>query len=202
MSETKMGVLASHNGTTLQAIIDACAAGSLTATLTVVISNNSQSGAAQRAQSHAVPFYHLSGRTHPAPESLDRAICQVLEQYEVDLVVLAGYMKKLGSCTLERFRGRVLNTHPALLPKFGGQGVYGSLVHEAVLAAGESVTGVSVHMVDAEYDTGPVVAQCEVPVLPGDTVTTLADRVQGRERAFLVEVLQAIVEGRIPLPAT
>ena len=202
MIKTKIGVLASHNGTTLQAIMDACEAGSLTATLTVVISNNSQSGVAQRAQRYSVPFYHLSGRTHPDPESLDRTIRQVLEQHEVDLVVLAGYMKKLGPCTLERFQGHVLNTHPALLPKFGGQGVYGSRVHQAVLDAGESITGVSVHVVDAEYDTGPVVAQCEVPVFPGDTVTTLADRVQERERAFLVEVLQAIVEGCIPLPAT
>jgi phosphoribosylglycinamide formyltransferase-1 len=117
-------------------------------------------------------------------------------------VLLAGYMKKLGPYTLDCFRGRVLNTHPALLPKFGGQGMYGARVHEAVLAAGEAVTGVSVHVVDAEYDQGPVIAQCEVPVLAGDTVDTLASRVQERERKFIVEVLQAIVEGRLRLPAT
>ena len=202
MHDTKIGVLASHNGTMLQAIIDACQAGSLTATPSVVISNNSQSGAAQRSWQYAIPFYHLSGRTHPTPEALDSAICQTLGQHDVDLVVLAGYLKKLGPSTLARFEGRVLNTHPALLPQFGGQGMYGVRVHEAVLAAGASVTGVSVHMVEASYDTGPVVAQCEVPVLAGDTVATLSARVQERERAFLVEVLQAIVEGDLPLPTT
>ena len=202
MCATKIGVLASHNGTVLQALIDACQRGSLTATLSVVISNNSQSGAAQRAQQHAIPFAHLSGRTHATPEVLDHAICQTLVQHDVELVVLAGYMKQLGPYTLGHFRGRVLNTHPALLPRFGGPGMYGMRVHEAVLAAGASVTGVSVHIVEAAYDTGPVVAQCEVPVLPGDTVTILAERVQERERAFLVDVLQAIVEGHLALPDT
>ena len=201
MPETRIGILASHHGTTLQALIDARRAGSLTATLAVVITNNSQSGAAQRAQQYAIPWLHLSGRTHPTPETLDRAICEALKQYKVTLVLLAGYMKQLGPYTLEHFRGRVLNTHPSLLPKFGGRGMYGARVYEAVLDAGETTTGVSVHVVDAEYDQGPVVAQCEVPILAGDTVDTLASRVQERERRFVVEVLQAIVEGRLCLPA-
>jgi phosphoribosylglycinamide formyltransferase-1 len=188
----RIGVLASHHGTTLQAILDACDAGTLTARVVSVISNNSQSGAAQRAHRHAVPFAHLSSHTHPAPEALDQAICDTLVQHNADIVVLAGYMKKLGPRTLKQFEGRILNTHPALLPKFGGQGMYGSRVHEAVLAAGESTTGVSIHVVDAGYDTGPVVAQCEVPVHANDTVESLAERVQTRERAFLVETLQTL----------
>jgi phosphoribosylglycinamide formyltransferase 1 len=187
-----IGVLASHHGTTLQAILDACEAGTLRAQVVTVISNNSQSGAAQRAQRHAVPFAHLSGHTHPEPEALDEAICDTLVQHDADIVVLAGYMKKLGPRTLKQFEGRILNTHPALLPKFGGQGMYGSRVHEAVLAAGESTTGVSIHVVDAGYDTGPVIAQCEVPVHADDTVESLAERVQRRERAFLVETLQTL----------
>lgn len=202
MSETRIGILASHNGTMLQALIDAQQSSSLTATVAVVITNNSQSRVAQRAQRYAIPWYHLSGQTHPAPETLDRAICSTLEQHKVTLVLLAGYMKKLGPYTLEHFRGRVLNTHPALLPKFGGHGMYGARVHEAVLAAGEVTTGVSAHLVDAEYDQGPVVAQCEVPVLAGDTVDTLASRVQERERGFVVEVLQAIEKGHLCLSAS
>lgn len=202
MSETRIGILASHNGTTLQALIDAQQSGALSATLAVVITNNSQSGAAQRARKYGIPWYHLSGQTHPMPETLDHAICSALEQHKVTLVLLAGYMKKLGSYTLEHFRGCVLNTHPALLPKFGGHGMYGARVHEAVLAAGEVRTGVSVHVVDMEYDQGPVVAQCEVPVLAGDTVATLASRVQEREREFVVEVLQAIEKGHLGLPTT
>jgi phosphoribosylglycinamide formyltransferase-1 len=110
-------------------------------------------------------------------------------------------MKKLGARTLAGFRGRVLNTHPALLPKFGGQGMYGLHVHRAVLAAGETTTGASVHIVDEEYDTGAVIAQCEVPVTAADTPETLAERVQERERVLLVDVLARLVDGRIVLPA-
>jgi phosphoribosylglycinamide formyltransferase-1 len=200
MSAMKIGTLASHEGTTLQAVIDACEVGQIKATPAVVISNNSKSGAARRAVSHSIPFYHLSGKTHPEPGELDRAICQALEEHEVDLVLLAGYMKKLGPLTLKRFEGRVINTHPALLPKFGGQGMYGDRVYEAVLAAGETVTGVSVHVVDAEYDTGPVVTQREVPVLPDDDVESLSERVKAQEKPLLLETIRRLADGEIKLP--
>jgi phosphoribosylglycinamide formyltransferase 1 len=188
----KLGILASHEGTTMQAVLDAVAAGALAADVAVVISNNSDSGALRRARAAGVPAVRLSSVTHPDPETLDRAILETLTGAGVEVVLLAGYMKKLGARVLQAYRGRILNTHPALLPKFGGQGMYGNRVHEAVLAAGESETGVSVHLVDAEYDTGPVLAQCRVPVLPGDSVETLAARVQASERKFLVETLAEI----------
>lgn len=197
----KIGVLASHEGTTLQAIIDACAAGALAATVVTVISNNRDAGALHRARAAGIRAHHLSSRTHPEAEALDAAICQALVEEDVDIVVLAGYMKKLGPRTLVRFRGRVLNTHPALLPKFGGKGMYGVRVHEAVLAAGEATSGASVHLVDEEYDTGPVIAQAEVAVLEGDTPDRLGARVQARERALLVDVLTRIADGRISLPS-
>lgn len=198
----RLGVLASHNGTTLQAIIDACESQMLTARIVTVISNNSQSGAARRAHHHAIPFFHLSSHAYPVPEALDQAICQALQDCQTDIVVLAGYMKKLGSHTLSHFQGRILNTHPSLLPKFGGQGMYGARVHAAVLDAGEATTGASIHLVDAEYDTGPVIAQCEVPVQAGDTVESLAERVQTRERVLLVETLQTIATGKLTLPSS
>ncbi len=200
MEPLRLGVLASHGGTTLQAVMDACEAGLLNARVVVVISNNSQSGAMQRARHRTIASAHLSDKTHPMPHALDEAIAQTLQQYQVNLVLLAGYLKKLGKQTLTRFQGRILNTHPALLPKFGGQGMYGSRVHAAVLAAGETVTGISVHLVDADYDTGPVIAQCKVPLVSGDTTDSLADRVQARERTFLVETLQAIAIGDLRLP--
>ncbi len=196
----KLGLLASHRGTNLQAIADACSSGRLAAEPAVVISNNSGSGAAQRARREGIPFHHLSGKTHPSAEALDAAILEVLEKHGVELVVLVGYMKQIGPRTLARFAGRVINTHPALLPKFGGAGMYGQRVHQAVLAAGETESGVSVHLVDAGYDTGPVIAQCRVPVLAGDTAESLAARVVEREHEFLVDTIAAIVEGRIPLP--
>ncbi len=195
----RIGVLASGKGTTLQALIDATASKTLSAELVVVISNNADSGAGQRARDNAIPFYHLSSRTHPDPQALDKTICASLERHAVELLLLAGYMKKLGDHTVAHFCGRVLNTHPALLPDFGGPGMYGHHVHEAVLAAGVDTTGVSIHHVDGDYDTGPLVAQCEVEVLRDDDADALATRVQQRERAFLVEVLQSIIEGRIEL---
>ena len=201
MPSPQIGVLASGRGTTLQAVIDATRDGSLAATVAVVISNDSKSGAAQRARRQSIAFAHLSARTHRSPADLDRAIGDTLQRHEVDLVLLAGYMKKLGAATLHRYRNRVLNTHPALLPRHGGRGMYGAHVHEAVLAAGDDTTGVSVHLVGAQYDTGPVVAQSRVPVLSGDDVPTLAARVQEHERRFLVQVLQGIADGRVVLPA-
>jgi phosphoribosylglycinamide formyltransferase-1 len=194
----QIAVLASHNGTVLQAIIDGCVDGRLPADVCLIISNNSRSGAAQRAERHGIVFRHLSGQTHADEAALDAAILEALLERRADLVFLAGYMKRLGPRTLEHYRGRILNTHPALLPKFGGQGMYGARVHSAVLAAGESVTGVSVHRVEeGEYDTGKVIAQCQVPVLGGDDVESLSERVQTRERQFVVETLARIARGEL-----
>jgi phosphoribosylglycinamide formyltransferase-1 len=194
-----IGVLASHNGTNLQAMIDACEAKKLNATVCVVISNNSHSGAADRAKRHKIDFRHISSETHPDSDSLDSAICDALDGAKTDIVFLAGYMKKLGKITLEKYKGRILNTHPALLPKFGGKGMYGMNVHEAVIEAREQKSGVSIHIVDAEYDTGPVIAQCGVDVMPGDTPETLRERVMTRERSFVVETLQRIASGELNL---
>ena len=183
----------------MQAIIDACKQGDLEAETSVVISNNSCSVAIERARREGIPCHHLSNVTHPRPEELDGAIKETLERYETNLVILSGYMKMLGPQTLTRYCGRILNVHPALLPKFGGKGMYGRLVHEAVLAADERVSGVTVHIVDEEYDHGPIVAQCKVPVLDGDTVESLMKRVQAREREFFVETLQRISRDQIKL---
>jgi len=197
-----IGVLASHEGTTLQAVLDACAAGGIGARVALVISNNAESGALRRARAAGVEALHLSGRTHPAAAALDRAICTALVAHGCDLVLLAGYMKQLGPLTLEAFAGRVLNTHPALLPKFGGRGLYGLHVHRAVLAAGERESGASLHVVEADYDSGPVIAQTRVEVLAGDTAESLAARVQSAERELLVGVLADIAAGRRPWPAS
>ncbi|MEY2935928.1 MAG: hypothetical protein RL033_6677 [Pseudomonadota bacterium] len=194
-----IAVLASHAGTVLQAIIDACESGRLKANVCLIVSNNSQSGARQRAERHHIPFQHLSSQTHPDPEQLDQALCAALEERGADVVFLAGYMKKLGDQTLRRFQRRILNTHPSLLPRFGGQGMYGARVHQAVIAAGDRQSGVTVHLVDAEYDTGPIVAQREVPVLAGDTPELLAERVQARERELVVETLAGLVSGELKL---
>src|SRR6516164_1607443 len=117
----RLGFLASHEGSTMQSVIDACKAGRLNADVAVVISNNSNARALLRASEAGIPAFHLSSRTHPDPAELDAAICQTLRSHGVEIVFLAGYMRQLGPITLSRFPGRILNTHPALLPKFGGQ---------------------------------------------------------------------------------
>lgn len=192
-------MLASHGGTNMQAIIDATKQGVLPAEVVVVISNNAGSQAAVRAATERIPFHHLSGVTHPEFTDLDAQIARVLSDAGVQLVVLAGYMKMVGPQTIDSFPGRIVNIHPALLPKFGGVGMYGPRVHEAVLAAGDPVTGITVHLVDGEYDRGPIVAQCEVKVLEGDDAQTLAARVLEREHAFYIETLCRIVSGELDL---
>lgn len=195
----RLGFLASHGGSNMQVIIDACRDGRLSAEPAVVIANNSGSNALARARRAGVPTYHLSGKTHPEPKDLDAAILDALQRHEVDLVILAGYMRLLGPETLSAYQGRVLNIHPALLPRFGGKGLYGPAVHEAVLAAGDRVTGVTVHVVDEHFDSGPILAQVVVPVEEDDTVDSLADRVLIQEHLLFVETLQRIERGELKL---
>ena len=195
----KIGVLASHEGTTLQCILDACAAGRIRGRVVVVISNNGNSRALSRAKAAGIPAHHLSSVTHPTQGALDAAISEALTAAQADIVFLAGYLKRLGPATLAAFRGRVLNTHPALLPKFGGQGMFGDHVFEAVLEAGESESGVSVHLVDDTYDTGQVIRQVRVPVEAKDCVESLKARVRECEREVVVQTLAAIATGELRL---
>lgn len=194
-----IGVLASHEGTTLQTVLDACSDGRIPARVAVVVSNNGDSGALRRARQAGVQAVHLSSKTHADPAALDAAIRDALVAAHVDVVLLAGYMKKLGPLVLQTFAGRVLNTHPALLPRFGGAGMYGDHVFEAILKAGELESGASVHLVDANYDTGAVIRQCRVPVLPSDSLADLKARVQAREKELVVETLAQIAKGEIRL---
>ncbi len=185
----------------MQAVIDACRAGRLNAEPRVVISNNSRSMALRRAADAGIPRYHVSTVTHPDDDDRDRAIVDILERHGVDLVVLGGYMKELGPETIARYRDRIVNVHPALLPKFGGRGFYGLAVHEAVLASGDRVTGATVHLVDEQLDHGAVLAQHSVAVEEGDTPETLAERVLAVEHSLYVDTLERIASGEIDLEA-
>ncbi len=191
--------LASHSGSNMRAIVAACRDGRLRASPTVLISNNSDSAAITWAKQNRLPSVHISATKSGSEADADAAIAATLAQYGADLVILAGYMRKLGPETLGTFAKRILNVHPALLPKFGGKGMYGRHVHEAILEAGESETGATIHLVDEEYDHGPVVAQARVPVLAGDTPDTLAARVQAREQELFPETLKRIIAREIDL---
>lgn len=195
----KIGFLASHGGSNMQAVINAIRNGSLPMQPSVIISNNRSAVAIERARAEAIPHAVFNATTHPDPDALDSAILSALEHSGTDLVLLAGYMKKLGPKVLRHFSGRIVNIHPSLLPKSGGQGMYGERVHTAVLDAGEPETGVTIHLVNDAYDEGRILAQTPVPVVPGDTVESLAARVLKREHEFLVETLVRIADHTLPL---
>lgn len=194
-----IAVFASHGGSDLQAIMDGCKNNKINANVVVVISNNGDSMALQRAKNENIPAYHLSAKRMGNEEILAHEILKVLSNYNVDMIFLAGYMRMLHVSVLEKYHNRIFNIHPALLPKFGGKGMYGMNVHNAVIEAGETETGVTIHRVNAEYDSGEIVAQTKVPVLDGDTAEILAARVLEREHEFLVEVISDISEGKIVL---
>jgi len=188
-----LGFLASHNGSLMQAVVRACEEKRLEAKPGIVISNNKNSGALQFAAQKGIPLAHLSSVTHKDAGALDEAILEALQSHNVELVLLVGYMKLLGPRTITAYPKRIFNIHPALLPKYGGQGMYGIRVHEAVIAAGERETGITIHHVNEHYDEGNMIAQCKVPVSPDDTPQTLAARVLQREHLFIVETLQNII---------
>jgi phosphoribosylglycinamide formyltransferase-1 len=174
----KIAILASGEGTTLQAIMETC-------NVVLVISNNSDSGALRRARLFDVPGVFV-GKTADS----DLNILTILESSGADLVVLAGYMQKIGPLTLKAYQGRIINTHPSLLPKHGGQGMYGKRVHQSVLDSGDTETGVTIHHVTNDYDTGTVIAQCVVPLMPGDTVTSIEEHVKKAEKQLICTVIK------------
>ena len=194
-----IAVFASHGGSDLQAIIDGCKGGKIDACVAVVISNNGESMALQRANDAGIPNYHMSAKKYGSEETLAKEILSVLDKYSINMIFLAGYMRMLHISILEKYNNRIFNIHPALLPKFGGKGMYGINVHTAVIAAKEKETGITIHRVNAEYDSGEIVAQTKVSVYENDTPETLAARVLEREHEFLVEVISDIVCGKIPI---
>ena len=188
----RLAVLASHEGSTLQALIDACAAQTLDAEVVLVVSNNSKAGALRRAVAANIDTRHISIKTHGSEAAANQAIAQALSDTKADWVLLLGYMKKMGEAILRPFSGRIINTHPALLPDFGGHGFFGRKVHEEVHAAGVNETGATLHIVGQDYDTGRIIAQIRVPVLSGDDIDAIELRVKTAERKLLVDTLSQI----------
>lgn len=196
----RLGFLASHGGSNMQAILDACRSNRLPADPALLICNNPDAQAIQRAKIAGIATVIVNSKSHPDEAMRDTAICDTLRRHDVDWVVLAGYMKRIGPATLDAYRGRILNIHPALLPRFGGAGMFGIHVHRAVIAAGETESGATIHMVDSEYDRGPILAQAKVPVLTGDTPETLASRVLEQEHILYPETLRRLIVGEITVP--
>lgn len=196
----RIAVLASGGGSNLQALIDRFnAGGSAAARVELVVGSRAGIGALERAERAGIPARVLDGRTMGADAFRD-ALAEALEAHGVDLVVLAGWLQLVPLEVVARYHGRMVNVHPALLPAFGGRGMYGMRVHQAVIASGARVSGATVHFVDERYDEGAIVAQWPVPVLPGDTPEMLAARVLAVEHRILPVAVEALARGgHVPL---
>jgi phosphoribosylglycinamide formyltransferase 1 len=192
-----LAFLASNNGSSLRAIVAAIRTGELAACPRLVVSNRKTAPALDFARAEGIEARFIP--TVPDADVADARLAETLTASGAELVVLSGYLRKLGRRTLEAFQGRILNIHPALLPDFGGQGMYGRRVHEAVLAAGVPFTGATVHLVDEAYDHGPIVAQERVPVRADDTADSIEARVMAAEPKLFVETLRRIAFGNLSL---
>lgn len=194
---TRVAVLASGSGTNLQAILDQQSAlgAAASARVILVASDQAEAGALVRAR--------VAGTTSLALDQTERTtgLAAILASHRVEMVVLAGYMRLVPADVVAHFRGRLLNIHPALLPAFGGPGMFGHRVHEAVLSSGVRLTGPTVHFVDERFDAGPIIAQWPVPVHAGDTADTLAKRVLEVEHVLYPRVVESVAAGRIRLDA-
>ena len=190
----RVAVLLSGSGTSLQNLIDRAAKGELDVEIVAVLASRSSAFGLERARRHDIPAHAVERRSFTGERAFNDALHRILERYEPDLLVFAGFLSRFELC---HYSGRAMNIHPALVPAFSGKGFYGDRVHRAVLESGVKVTGVTVHFMDDEYDTGPIILQRAVPVLDDDTHETLAARVLETERALYPEAIQLYAEGRL-----
>lgn len=195
----KLAVLVSGGGTNLQAIIDAISAGKITnACISVVISNNANAYALERARAHGIEALCISPKDFESREAFNQAFLDKLNSYNVDLVVLAGFLVVLPEMMIKEYTNRIVNIHPSLIPSFCGKGFYGLKVHEGVLARGVKVTGATVHFVDEGTDTGPIILQKAVEVEQGDTPEVLQRRVMEQaEWVILPKAIDLIANGKV-----
>ncbi len=194
MKKLRLGVLASGRGSNLQAIMDAIDEGRLAAEVVVVISDNGEAKALERARLRGIPAIHINPTQFPDKHTYEEAIVNTLKQHQVELVCLAGYMRLVGRVMLESFPNRIMNIHPALLPAFPGLHA-----QQRALEYGVRYSGCTVHFVDEGMDTGPIILQAVVPVLPDDTPETLADRILEQEHRIYPEAIALFAASRLEI---
>jgi phosphoribosylglycinamide formyltransferase-1 len=198
MRRIRIGVLASGGGTNLQAIIDACESGEIDGDVVVVISNVPEAFALERAKKHGIDAFAFphKGITR---EDHEKDVIDCLEQHQVDLVVLAGYLRMLTPVMINKYAGRMMNTHPALLPSFGGKGMHGLNVHQAVLDCGCKVSGCTIHFVTLDVDGGQIILQKAVPVQENDSAEMLQERILKEEHKLLPRAIQLFAQGKLKI---
>jgi len=195
----RIAVFLSGGGSNLQSLIDATKSGILKAQVVYVVSSKRKAYGLERAAKEGIDSAVFKPKKYPSPEAAGEDLLNKLKKRGVDYIALAGYLSLLPPVVVQTYRNKIVNIHPALLPKYGGKGMYGHHVHEAVLAAGDKESGVSVHLVDEIYDHGRVLEQMRVPVLPDDSPDTLAARVLKQEHKLYPRVLQKLIRGEYDL---
>jgi phosphoribosylglycinamide formyltransferase 1 len=196
----KIAVFASGRGSNFEAILKAIKEGRIRgAGIVCVVSNNSGSGALETARKNGIPALHISRMQFESDADFDRHLLDALERHGANFIALAGYMKRVSPAVISRFKNRIVNIHPALLPEFGGAGMYGEHVHKAVIASGAKVSGATVHVVDEVYDHGAIVLQRTVPVAPGETADSLAKKVLAVEHEIYPEAIALFAEGKVTI---
>jgi phosphoribosylglycinamide formyltransferase-1 len=194
----KLGFLASRNGSGFRAIVEACETGLLAAEPRLLVANTAKADALNYAKGRGLATQVIP--TAGDSEIADQRLCDALSAADVDLVILSGYLRRMGPVTLARFRNRVLNIHPGPLPAFGGEGMYGLSVHEAVISSGVSESCATIHLVDDIYDHGTILDRVAVPIEPGETATSLEAKVTALEPRAFVALLSRLVSGDVQLP--
>ncbi|MCX7842544.1 MAG: phosphoribosylglycinamide formyltransferase [Clostridia bacterium] len=197
----RIGILVSGGGTNLQAIIDKIESGYIkNASIVTVVSSRPEAYALERASRHGIPGICIARKSYDAIDEYDNALIKHFEEYSVDLVVMAGFLSILGENFIKRYKNRIINVHPALIPSFCGKGFYGIIPHQKALEYGVKVTGATVHFVELEADAGPIILQKAVSVKEDDTPETLQKRVmEEAERDILPEAVRLFAEGRLSI---
>ncbi len=188
----RIGVLSSHNGSGFDTIVQACEKKVLDAQVVVVVSNNSNAQVLQKAEQKNIPNFIINSNLYPN-DNLDEKITSLLQEFECDIIFLSGYMKKIEKNLLQAYPDAIVNSHPALLPKFGGVGMYGSKVHEAVIAAKEKISGCTVHFVNEHYDEGEYILQNKLQLEENETVESLENKIKELEAITIVKALERLI---------
>jgi phosphoribosylglycinamide formyltransferase-1 len=199
LPKVRLGVLVSGGGTNLQSIIDGIQSGYLPASIEVVLSNKEDAYALQRAKKHDIPGFIVLPRNFATAREYDEELVKILKKHNVDLVILAGFIRVLSPHFVKAFSNRIMNIHPSLIPSFCGKGFYGKKVHEEVINYGAKITGVTIHFVDEGTDTGPIILQKAVQVEDDDTPETLASKVLKEEHKIYPEAIKLFAQGRLTI---
>ena len=189
----KIGILASYNGSGFQTIKKACDEGILNAQVIVLVSNNTNANALKTAEQMQIPNFIINAKKYPN-EDLDKKIAELFKEFNCDYIFCSGYMKIIGSKLISEFEEKIINTHPALLPsKYGGKGMYGRFVHEAIIKNNEKKSGVTIHFVNEKYDDGRIILKKEIELRDHETVDSLEDRIKDLESEAIIEAFEKLL---------